>query len=136
MKSRPQWGGSYHRHARTWPLAGVAPHKQRMSMEMNSSEQRQLANRQLREHISGLVVRYPNISEAETAEIIRFLKKGPLLDTGMLSSNEHIKPKLRQFIDDHAKEFAIGIKGVMIVILVVLTVAFLGTALWDIGEGP
>lgn len=104
-------------------------------METTSSDQRRLADKNARERVEHLLGRYPEISIEETSEILRFLKKGPFLEVGLLTSNDGIKPKLEQFRADHAREFSMGPKSLMIaallILLIVATVAFL----WNAGAG-
>lgn len=102
-------------------------------MEMTSSDQRELADETARERVERLLGRYPEISIEESAVILRFLKKGPPLEVGLLSSNEAVKPKLERFRSDHAKEFSLGPRGFVIAVLIIAAVVVAVVLLWDAG---
>lgn len=85
------------------------------------------------EHIENLLSRYPDISKAEREEIIHYLKRGPALDSALLSSIEHIKPKLARLREDHRSEFELGAREFIIVTLVFAIIIALGTYFWDAG---
>jgi hypothetical protein len=59
------------------------------------------------DRIAQLVSRYPGISEDEAREIVTFIRTGRHLDVGMLTMNEHIRPKLDAFMQDHKSDFRV-----------------------------
>ena len=85
------------------------------------------------EHIQGLLSRYPQVSDAETEEILRYLKKGPALDTALLTTVEPIRPRLARFREDHRRHFAIGVKEYAVVVTLVIALVALLAFLWDSG---
>lgn len=85
------------------------------------------------EHIRNLLSRYPKISDAETAEIVRYLKKGPPLDTALLSTVESIKLQLARFREDHRRHFALGVREYVITALVLAVLVAMAVLLWDAG---
>lgn len=58
-----------------------------------------------RERIAGLLSRYPDVTEGESAEIVTFLRTGRHLDVGLLTSDEALKPNLDAFMEDHKSHF-------------------------------
>lgn len=104
-------------------------------MEMDSSTQRKLVDQRARERVANLLGRYPDISADETAEILRFLKKGRALELGVLSFDDAVKPKLQRFRADHAKEFAVGPRGLAIAALIIAAIVAGCVLLWDAGAG-
>ena len=61
-----------------------------------------------REQVADLIVRYPQLSEAEAKLILAFLRKGRHLDVGMLTADERLKPQLDSFMADHARHFRVS----------------------------
>lgn len=80
-----------------------------------------------------LLSRYPQIADAEKQEILRYLKKGPPLDTALLTTVEWIKPQLARFREDHRRHFAIGAKHYAAVALILAGLVTLLALLWDSG---
>jgi len=61
-----------------------------------------------RKRIADLLGDYPELSAAETQEILAFIRTGSHLDVGLLTSNEQIRPKLDAFMHDHKAHFELG----------------------------
>jgi hypothetical protein len=55
--------------------------------------------------IADLLSRYPSVSGEEARQIMTFLRRGPHLDVGLLTSNELLRPKLEAFVKDHEAHF-------------------------------
>ena len=104
-------------------------------MDMSASAQRKLVGQNQRAHVGDLLRRYPGISAGEAAEIIRFIKKGPVMEVGLLTADEELRPQLQRFRSDHASEFSLGIKEYAIILLIVAGAIGLCFFLWDIGAG-
>jgi hypothetical protein len=85
------------------------------------------------EHIQDLLSRYPDIAEAERQEVLHFLKKGPALETALLSTIEPLRPKLDHFREDHRRHFAVGAKEYVLVAVVLVALAAVFAFLWDSG---
>jgi hypothetical protein len=81
-----------------------------------------------RERVTDLLGRYPGLSESEVREVLTFLKTGRHLDVGLLTSNDRIRPKLDQFMDDHKSHFRVKLgEGALLVggIIAFLAIAWL-----------
>ena len=85
------------------------------------------------EHIKELLSRYPWISGVEKEEIVQYLKKGPPLDTALLTTFDAIKPKLARFREDHRHHFGVGPKAYVATIILIAAVLALCAFLWDSG---
>jgi len=48
---------------------------------------------------------YPDVSDRETTEIIHFLKKGRLLEIGLVSGSDEFRQKVAAFRKEHARHF-------------------------------
>jgi hypothetical protein len=83
-----------------------------------------------RERISGLLSRYPELSEQETREILDFLRTGRHLDVGLLTSDEALRPKLDAFMEEHKSHFRLGfgegtlVTGAIVALIVLLWIAW------------
>jgi hypothetical protein len=66
------------------------------------------ALRTSRQEAAELLARYPEISKAEVAQIIDFLRTGRHLEVGLLTSNDKLRPKLDAFIADHKGKLQLG----------------------------
>ena len=102
-------------------------------MDNPASTQRNLAHEEQRHHIAGLLLRYPQIDAAEEAAILRFLKKAPAVQTGLLTADESVRPQLERFKSDHSREFTVGPKGMAIAAAIIAAIVALCMLLWDIG---
>ena len=69
----------------------------------------ELARSLSREEVAGLLVRYPQVSDAEAKLILAFLRKGRHLDVGMVTGDERLKPHVDRFTADHARHFRVSI---------------------------
>ena len=85
------------------------------------------------EHIRDLLSGYPDIGDAEKAEILNYLKKGPPLDTALLTTVEPIRPQLARFREDHRRHFAVGAKEYILLAALLAALAALFIFLWDAG---
>lgn len=102
-------------------------------MEMSPSAQRRLVGESRRDRVEDLLTRYPDVTPGETAEIMRFLKKGLPLEVGLLTSNEALRPQLQRFRADHRSDFSLGISEYVAAVLVVAAFIGLCLLLWDSG---
>jgi hypothetical protein len=80
-----------------------------------------------------LLSRYPQISDAEKQEVVRYLKKGPALDTALLTTVERIRPQLARFREDHRRHFAISAKEYAVIALLLVALVTVLALLWDSG---
>jgi hypothetical protein len=83
-----------------------------------------------RERVSGLLSRYPKLSEQEVREILYFLRTGRHLDVGLLTSDEALRPKLDAFMEEHKSHFRLGfgegtlVTGAIVALIVLLWIAW------------
>jgi hypothetical protein len=93
------------------------------------------ALRTSRQQTAELLDRYPDITQAERAEIVSFIRTGRHIDIGLLTANEKIRPKIDAFMADHKKEF--GLSSREVVTLLAAVIAFLAFC-WLVWEaiGP
>ncbi len=73
---------------------------------------------QKRQHIEGLLRRYPKTSEAETKEIIAFLATGNHLDVGLVSGSDELREKVARFRSEHSSHFRLKLHEVALFLLV------------------
>ena len=85
------------------------------------------------ERIEALLQRYPGLTDPEVHEVLLFLRKGQVLEVGILSSNELVKPQLDRFRADHARDLAIGKRELAIVGIGLLIVLAAVAMLWNAG---
>jgi hypothetical protein len=100
-------------------------------LNYQSTHEEVQALRSNRERVSDLLSRYPAISQSDVREILTFLKTGRHLDVGLLTSNDRIRPKLDQFMDDHKSHFRVKLgEGVLLIsgIIAFLAIAWL---IWE-----
>ncbi|MFN3388988.1 MAG: hypothetical protein ACK40O_08645 [Allosphingosinicella sp.] len=102
-------------------------------MDMTASAQRKPTGEELRQPVAGLLARTPTITIAADAEIVRFFRMGPPLRAGLLPSDRSIRPKREALERDHPGEFALGVKDVAVVALIVGTVVLVTILLRDGG---
>jgi len=76
-------------------------------MAYQSTHEEVRAWRSNREHVAGLLARYPQVSGEEQRDILSFLRTGRHLDVGLLTSNERLRPQLDAFMADHQRHFRI-----------------------------
>jgi hypothetical protein len=85
-----------------------------------------------RERIAGLIGRYPEITSDETDEIVTFLRDGPHLDVGLLTSNDGLRAKLDAFMQDHKARFSVSfIEAAAVIAAIVFVLATLWVG-WEI----
>lgn len=85
------------------------------------------------DRMEALLRRYPAIDPAEQEELLRFVRKGRIIDKGVLSSRDGIGDKLRAFEADHARalgpsplHWAMIITGVLMVVAICWFIADIG----------
>jgi hypothetical protein len=63
----------------------------------------------LRDHVAGLLNRYPALEPSERAELITFIKSGPAIDRGMLKGDPTHAAAIRRVEADHPEQFRLSI---------------------------
>jgi hypothetical protein len=79
-----------------------------------------------------LLRHYPNITADEVKELVEFLTRGPIIERGTLSGQEHLQTQLTLLRADHAAEFRMNHREYAI--FMVIVAAFLGVCalMWDV----
>ena len=67
------------------------------------------AERVSRQHIADMLARYPELTAAEVAEIVDFLRNGRQLEIGLLTCNQSIRPQLDAFMAEHRSKLSLGL---------------------------
>ena len=77
---------------------------------MNAPARREEARalRLTRQQAADLLHRYPGVSDAETRQVLTFLRTGRHLDVGMLTADRKLKPQLDRFMEDHARHLRVS----------------------------
>lgn len=79
-----------------------------------------LSNDARRERISSLLLRYPELLGSELEELIDFYKTAPPIETALLTCEENVAAKARQFLNEHAKATSRGLEAPLVVVVFVL----------------
>ena len=87
----------------------------------------------LRHHIRSMLARYPEIDSTEREEIVRYLRTAPVLDIGLLKSDEAIRYRLAAFEQENARKLSLRPVEIAVLLLIFVLVASACVALWDIG---
>jgi len=102
-------------------------------MNARTSHEEVKAMRMTRDRAASLLTRYPRLSNAETVEVLDFLKTARHLDVGLLSADDAVRPRLEAFMDDHKKHLSVGIGEASWVIAGILGLLALCWLLWELG---
>lgn len=86
-----------------------------------------------RKHIRSLFARYPEIDSTEREEIVRYLRTAPVLDIGLLKSDEAIRYRIAAFEQEHARKLTIRPIEIAVLLFAFALVTAACVALWDIG---
>lgn len=87
----------------------------------------------LLKQVEEIMARYPETTASENDKVIDFLKRGKMLDRGLLASNDRLAPRLAEFHRDHQRKLAIGHREYAVLAFVLLAVLALCAWLWDRG---
>lgn len=80
-------------------------------------------NLAVRQRMAELLRRYPDTDEAETAEILTFLRTGDQIDIGLIGGSDELKGKVQQFRADHARHFRLSMRESAVAILLICGLA-------------
>lgn len=88
----------------------------------------------LRDHVAGLLSRYPALDPAERDDLIAFIKSGPAVDRGMLKGDPTTAAAIRRVETDHPEQFKLGI-GRQLFVAAAIVVPFLTICwlAWEVG---
>ncbi|WP_308516095.1 hypothetical protein [Sphingomonas flavescens] len=85
--------------------------------------------------IEQLLLKYPRVRPDEADSIARFLRKGPVLDIGLLSANREAWAQADAFRRDYPHKFATTPREYAAMALAALTLLLAGVALWHATAG-
>ena len=105
-------------------------------MSFSSSDQRRLADTRRRMDVERLLFAYPAISREERAEVLRFLKAGPVREIGLLVCNDAVKPALERFRADHRREIVLEPTDLFLAVGMVIGIVLACVLLLDVGRAP
>jgi len=103
-------------------------------MSNKAANQAALADRSERLRVEQLLACYPELSLEEEAYVLRFLKRGPPAELGLLAANEAIEPQLARFREHHRRAFSIGPAGLLAALAIVAAVVLAVLVLWESGS--
>lgn len=86
-----------------------------------------------RKHVKNLFARYPEITSTEREELVRYLRTAPVLDIGLLKSDEAIRYRVAAFEEENARKLRVRPLEIAALLLIFTLVAATCVALWDIG---
>ena len=87
----------------------------------------------LRKRMKSLFKRYPDITASERDEIVRYLRTAPVLDIGLLKSDESLRYRIAAFEQANARALGSSPWEIAILIAIFAIVAATCVALWDMG---
>lgn len=103
-------------------------------MNITTSGEQKLADKNRRAHVERILRDYPDISDSEAAEVLLFLKSSTPIEVGLVTANDALGPKVQQFRDDHASEFSLGWKEYLMVAAILIALVAMCFFLWDTGK--
>lgn len=86
-----------------------------------------------RKQVKKLFARYPDITSTEREDLVHYLRTAPVLDIGLLKSNEAIRYRIAAFEQENARNLSIRPMEIAVLLLIFTLVAATCVALWDIG---
>lgn len=102
-------------------------------MEQNSRRLSGATDPDRYERIKSILKQYPNIAPEEDAEVLNYLRNGPMLDTALLSGAHEVQEQLVRFRAYHERDFAIGFVQWVVAAVMLISIAAAAYFLWDIG---
>jgi len=88
----------------------------------------------LRDHIAGLLTRYPALEPREREELITFIKSGPAIDRGMLKGDPAHAATIRQVEADHPEQFRLSIaRQLFVAAAIMLPFVAICWLAWEVG---
>ncbi len=88
----------------------------------------------LRDHIAGLLTRYPALEPSEREELITFIKSGPAIDRGMLKGDPTHAAAIRRVEADHPEQFRLGLtRQLLVAAAIVLPFLAICWLAWEVG---
>ena len=102
-------------------------------MQTLPSRQRLAVDPDALQRAEQLLYAYPAISDAEVEEVATYLKSGPPMDIGLLSSNEDAWSAAERLRADHKALFATSIKAWVVWVFSIAAFFAVVAILWDSG---
>ena len=104
-------------------------------MDSISKTHRVAANPARLRRIESLLALYPELSREEEAEVLHYLRKGPLLDLGLLTGMESVRDQLARFREHHRRELGLQPRDFLAPGVILLFVLVVGALAWNAGIG-
>lgn len=86
-----------------------------------------------RKQVKKLFARYPDITSAEREELVSYLRSAPVLDIGLLKSDEAIRYRIAAFEQENARKLSLRPVEIAVLLVIFALVSATCVALWDIG---
>ena len=102
-------------------------------MQVQHSRQRLAVDPGALQRAEQLLHAYPAITDGEVEEVATYLKTGPQMDIGLLSSNEVAWAAAERLRTDHKHHFATSIRTWLIWLAAVAAFFVVIAILWDSG---
>lgn len=102
-------------------------------MQTQPSRQRLAVDPGSLQRAEDLLHAYPGITDAEIEEVATYLKSGPPMDIGLLSSNDAAWSAAERLRTDHKHLFATSMRGRLIWLASITAFFVVLAILWDSG---
>lgn len=89
-------------------------------MDIVTPQTRELAGDGARARIEQLLMKYPDLSPGEAAEILHFDRKAPFLDRGRITMDDELRSRLERFRAEHASDYGLKARDYALVAALVL----------------
>ncbi|GAA0642840.1 hypothetical protein GCM10009424_17900 [Sphingomonas ursincola] len=86
-----------------------------------------------RKRMKTLFQRYPDISTSERDEMVRYLRTAPVLDIGLLKSDESLRYRIAAFEAANARALGASPWEIAALVAIFVFVGSVCVALWDMG---
>ena len=90
------------------------------------------AVRSTRDRVASLLKRYPNVSDSDRKEILRFMKEARHLEVGLLTANDNVRPQLDAFMEDHKKHFRLDAVDVLRAVTLIGAIVMVCWIVWEL----
>jgi hypothetical protein len=90
------------------------------------------ATRSTRDRVANLLKRYPDVSDNDRKEILRFMKEARHLEIGLLTANDNVRPQLDAFMEDHKKHFRLDAFDVLRAVTLIGAIVMVCWLVWEL----
>ena len=105
------------------------------TLETSKTNHTRPAERDRIDRIEGLLRRYPALTDDELHEVLAFLRRGSVLEVGLLTGRDDIRSQLDRFRADHKRALSIGVRELAVIAIIVVALLAVAALLWDAGAG-